>query len=123
MGYIRHHCIVVTGLDYEYINYNAITQVHKLAQEIFPYTSNLIDGKLNGYKSFLIPPDGSNEGWEESEDGDKRRLDFISKLDEYRFKDGSSPLSWVEVQYGDDNRETKVIHYSDEPSRHVAGKL
>lgn len=59
-------------------------------------------------------PDGSKEGWEHSDVGDKARDSYTDWLKAQAYEDGSSPLQWVEVQYGDDNGETKIIRHSDE---------
>lgn len=69
---------------------------------------------MNFYESFFVAPDGSKEFWEISEAGDRLRDEFVAWLNEQRFADGSSPFDWVEVQYGDDERETKIIRHSDE---------
>ena len=64
--------------------------------------------------SFFIPPDGSKEGWDDSEEGDKSRDRFVGWLRSVREKYG---LSWVEVQYGDNDYITKILRDSDEEYR------
>ena len=61
-----------------------------------------------GYHTFLVPPDGSKEGWEESHRGDRERDVVVKILRSYEYEDGSNPLHWVEVQYHDDNGDDKV---------------
>lgn len=118
MGYMRHHAIIVTGIDLTVIGKgNAVESAHKKAIELFPDLSEITPSEVNGYLSFFIPPDGSKEGWGESDEGDKRRAAFLDHLKTYTYEDGSSPISWVEVQYGDDERETKVTHDNDEDRR------
>ena len=109
MGYMRHHAIVVTSWSDELME-----KAHAKARKIFPTVSDLMNGSINGYLTFAIPPDGSKEGWGESADGDSRRDSFVAWLKEQAYDDGSSALAWVEVQYGDDNKETLVVHHSDE---------
>jgi len=119
MGYIRHHAIIVTDHGYgEHIN-----EAHTKAVEMGCNPSAVIRSAINNYHSFFIPPDGSKEGWGESSLGDMRRGKFIAWIDEQRYGDGSSPFSWVEVQYGDDNRETVVISHNDEYIRRKPGAL
>lgn len=72
---------------------------------------------INNYQSFFIPPDGSKEGWCDSNEGDKRRKRFVKYLDQQREEDGSTCLKWVEIQYGDNDGITKIICYSDEKRR------
>lgn len=111
MGYIRHHAIIVTSVFENYLK-----EAHLSAIRIFEnrQVSPIVYGIMNGYDSFFVAPDGSKEGWEESEIGDIKRDAFLKKLDSMRCEDGGSYVDWVEVQYGDDNRETKIIRHSDE---------
>jgi hypothetical protein len=77
----------------------------------------VVESKINGYLSFFIAPDGSKAGWGDSNEGDERRDKFISWCDEQRYSDGSTSLQWVEVQYADDEKKTKIIRDSDHPGR------
>lgn len=112
MGYMRHHAIVVTSFSVE-----RIAPAHTQAKSLFSQVSEIIQSPINGYWSFLVAPDGSKEGWQESADGDASRDTFVSWLEAQRYEDGSSPLDWAEVQYGDDDRETKIVRDSDERGR------
>lgn len=109
MGYMRHHVIIITSW-----NQDLLKKAHLKAKEIFPIVSEIYEGVINNYKSFFIPPDGSKEGWNESNEGDKNRQNFVEWLDAQRYSDNSTSLDWVEVQYGDDERETKIVRHSDE---------
>lgn len=98
MGTIAHHAIIVTGV------YGDWTQkAHAFAERIFPeaQVSPIATSPTNGYKSFCIFPDGSKEGWEESQSGDEQRDAFIAWLERQRYGDLSAPLSWVEINYGE----------------------
>jgi len=108
MGYMSHHAIVVTSWSDEYIQ-----SAHALATGIFPSVSSVLRSQVNDYWSFFIPPDGSKDGWKESSDGDTRREQFIKRLREQYCEDGSSHVTWAEVQYGDDNKDSKVTRSSD----------
>lgn len=114
MGYMRHHAIVVTTYDRA-----RATLARKEAAAIFGDDSvtGVVVSTVNGMCSFLVPPDGSKEGWDESDAGDERRAKFVVWLDSTRFEDGSSPYAWAEIQYGDDNGETLVTRHSDEDHR------
>ena len=110
MGYMRHHAIIVTTYDDK-----ILAAAHKTAITIFgdEQVSDPIQGKVNGYMSFLVGPDGSNEGWEPSDTGDARRKEFVVYLRAQAYSDGSSSLKWVEVQYGDDENQTEIVNDSD----------
>lgn len=104
MGYRRHHAIIVTTY-----NYTLAHSAYVAAESIFgAVLSALLDSRVNEYYTFIVPPDGSGEDFDESDAGDDRRDQFIEWLDAQRFEDGSSPYTWVEVQYGDDEDENIV---------------
>lgn len=108
MGYIRHHAIIVTSC---LVN---LESARKQAQEYGLAVSNIVKSPINGYKSFFVAPDGSNEGWAESETGNIARDRFIYWLRKQAYEDDSSPYEWVELQYKDDNRENKITRHSDD---------
>ena len=56
---------------------------------------------VNGHETFVVLPDGSKEGWDESDKGDALRQRFIERLKVDEYEDGSSPWSWVEVGFGE----------------------
>lgn len=103
MGYMRHHAIIVTSWERE-----SLEKAHAEAKATFPDVTSIAKGTSNGYCSFLIPPDGSKEGWDESKDGDKRREDFLSWLEIHRY-DGDARLQWAEVQFGDEDGDNRII--------------
>ena len=109
MGYMRHHTIIVCSW-----NEQLLASVHSEAVTIFDtQVSNIVKSKMNGYYSFFIAPDGSREGWEDSDEGDKKRNEFIGYLETQKYEDSSTPVAWVEIQFGDDEGETKIIRDSD----------
>lgn len=116
MGYMRHHAIVVTGCDDLPSRPGLMSEAHKKATGLFngAMVSMLSIPTTNSYQSFAVFPDGSKEGWFESEDGNKARNTFIKFLKSLQYYDRSSPLDWVEVQFGDSDKETVVTHHSDE---------
>ncbi len=118
MGYIRHHAIIVTTWKREF----AIL-AREYAQNLGMQASEILETSTNGVMTFMVGPDGSKEFWPESDSGDKRRADFIIWLDTMRWEDGSTPMKWVEVQYGDEEGVTLITAHSDEQFRQVAGTL
>lgn len=107
MGYMRHHAIVVTCCSAR------IEEAHDKAFRLCDSVSPIVSSVVNGYRSFLVATDGSKEGWDESAIGDAARAAFVSWLRSQAHSDGSNPFDWVEVQYGDDERETKIVASSD----------
>jgi len=113
MGYIKHHAIVVTSWDNELLE-----KVHDRARDIFNGTTALLTlitpATINGYASFLIAPDGSKEGWAESDIGNEKRKEFIDWIEVTGEMIGHPmSLNYIEVQFGDDHGETKIIRHSD----------
>lgn len=111
MGYTRHHAIIVTAYSEK-----DIKSAHRKAKGIFykPQVSNICESAINSWYTFTVTPDGSKEGWPQSEAGDDQRHKFISWLNSKRFDDNSSPFDWVEIQYGSDDKITIVVSHSDE---------
>jgi len=110
MGYIRHNAIIVTSFDED-----AIRKALKKACEIFDRPiSSLIGGEKNSYRSFLIPPDGSKEGWDCSDRNDGQRREYLNWLSQQGFDDGSTILDWVEVKYGDERGTAEIVAGSEE---------
>ncbi len=108
MGYFRHHCIVVTAFQEK-----SIAKAYSKADEIFSgmplysdkahsMVSPVISSPVNDFYTFFIGPDGSKEGWQMSDDGEKARSVFIDWLKECREK-GEDYFTWALVQYGDEN--------------------
>jgi len=118
MGYIRHHAIIVTSWDKE-----LLFKAHNRAIEIFDMEtksiSEILTARCNDTYSFFISPDGSKEGWKESQEGDIHREQFKYWLKKQTHNDGSSSLSWVEVQYGDDDNITKIVDSSDDEHNRI----
>ena len=98
MGITKHHSIIVTSHNVTLLN-----KAHDLALSIFPaqMITGVTTGTVNAYYSFMVGPDGSNEGWEESNEGNDCRDLFLKQLDSFAHSDGSNPLQYVELSYGD----------------------
>jgi hypothetical protein len=107
MGWIRHHGIVVTSWDKDLIE-----KAHWEARERFDAVTEIVDSGINYYRTFLIPPDGSKEGWDDSDAGDARRADYIAWLRSLAHEDGSSSIDWLEYQHDTDNRDARVTTFS-----------
>ncbi len=112
MSYMRHNAVLVTSFSKKLIE-----QAHIYAVDVFGDVTSIVESKVNGYLTFLVPPDGSKEGWKESNEGNEQRDKFITWLHSQAYEDRSNPFSWVEVQYGDDELETIIVRDSDEDRR------
>lgn len=96
MGWIRHHGIIVTSWG------DDVDKLRAAADACFGTGRCVVsDAQMNGYATLLVPPDGSKEGWDESDEGDTARDRFVGWLQSQADEDGSSPYSWVEVEYGE----------------------
>ena len=104
---MRHHAIVVTSW-----NTPLIEEAHAIAGKIFPWVSEISPEMTNGYRSFFIPPDRGESGWDRAEAADEERADFIRWCDSKAYKDGSSSLRYVEVFFGDDGGESAVERFN-----------
>jgi hypothetical protein len=71
MGYIRHHAMIITDCDLE-----KIRDIHRFATLCSLNPTSIMESPVNGYRTFFIPPDGSKEGWEPSNEGDEERKRF-----------------------------------------------
>jgi len=79
MGYIKHNAIIVTDWDED-----RIASLHKTAKSMFGVlVSELVPSVANMYLTFLIAPDGSKEGWNTSNEYDKKREQFFRLMTGY----------------------------------------
>lgn len=98
MGYIRHHAMIITDCDLE-----KIRDIHRFATLCSLNPTSIMKSPVNGYRTFFIPPDGSKEGWETSNEADeerKRFKQFIRKRHPY--------CDWTEISYGGDDGHSQV---------------
>lgn len=103
MGYMRHNAIVITSW-----NRVSIEAAANKARELGMQVLGPSDEVTNGYSSMLVCPDGSKEGWEESDQGDRNRASFREWLGGQTYEDGSTNLHWVEIAYGGDDADATV---------------
>lgn len=116
MSYMRHHAIVVTSVHELELRkaWKTIGGLCADEEGCDVYVSEITPkADPNGYQSFFIAPDGSNENWDESNTGNKLRARIKLILRSYEYEDKSTPLSWAEVQFGDENGVQKVVDASE----------
>ena len=111
MGYIRHNAIILTTWD----DKTAEAVAAKCTSLALAFTGPH-ESAVNGYRTVVVLPDGSKEGWEQSDAGDLRRGELRRWTKTLRYEDDSSPLAWVEVAYGSDDREAVVEAHAWEDS-------
>jgi len=104
MGYIKHNAIIVTSWKD-----TAILEAAKQAKTFGLTILGPGEEAVNDYRTLLVCPDGSEEGWDESNRGDQRRELFREWLDAQAYEDGSTALEWVEVVYGSDDAEATIV--------------
>ncbi len=115
MGYIKHHTIVVTCWSSE-----RIREVQQKAKDIFgksfidnsffmkepmakALVSDIIEGIANHQFSFFIAPDGSKEGWSDSNNANSARKEFLDWLDQ-----NNDYCDYFEVRFGGDDDEYRI---------------
>ena len=102
MGYMAHHAIVVTA------DTGQLAPLHALARRVFDETPAFVTEctpvAVNGYSSFMVAPDGSKEGWDDSDAGDAARGEFVKALELARHYS----VDWVEVRFGGDDGDTQT---------------
>jgi hypothetical protein len=90
-----------------------IEPAHQEAKKIFgDQVTEILPFTINAYQSFMVGPDGSKEGWPESDAGDQCREEFVESLRSLAYDDGSTNVQWVEVRYADDNKQNRVVRSS-----------
>lgn len=114
MGYMRHHAIMVTSHP------DLAQKAHAKALGLFGLdrVSPIINSSSNHYASFFVSPDGSKEGWPESDRGDELRAAFVEWLREQYYEDGGTSIDWIEVQYGDEDHESAICGGGDEDTKY-----
>ena len=123
MGYMVHDAIIVTCFDEKDAKYCRDKAVEIFdqgwtdpANKSVSLVGPIMVSKVNAYATFFIGPDGSKLGWSDSERGDECRKQYIEWLRSLREVD-KMYADWVEVQYGDDNGDTRIVSDSDENRR------
>lgn len=93
MGIIQHHAVIATSFTSKAVS-QVLDAIDKLPEEDRNFF--LVHTKaINGYKTVILVPDGSKEGWEASNKGDARRKWFRNLLKEIRH------FSYIEISFGE----------------------
>jgi len=101
MGYMCHHHIVVISFHEK-----DIKKAHARAKDkCGDVVTEILMTPINGYRFFMVGPDGSKEGWSASDKGDKSRENFVDWLNNQAYKDGSNSFSWIYVKHAGEDHE------------------
>jgi len=104
MGYIRHDAIVATSWDVKYLK-----PARAKAEELGLPCTEIVESNTNGYVSFLIAPDGSKEGWDESARGDDARSRWKAWANA-KWTEECVYVYWAHLSYaGDESGDTKIV--------------
>lgn len=103
MGYMKHDAIIVTTFDA-----GAASLALTRAQELTLPTTDITLGIADSQYTFVIVPDGSKEGWAESDKMDATRGQYLSWLNAQAYKDGSNILDFIAVRFGGDDDDITV---------------
>lgn len=110
MGYVKHHSIAITTFDKD-----LILSARSNAVQIFGESSvtEIILSKINMYFTIFIAPDGSKEGWEESDKGDSDRNQMIKWIESMKHEDDSNSIDYCEFSYGSDlDKRSEIINHN-----------
>lgn len=105
MGYIRHDAVIVLVAQEETAPLLAFLK--SLDEKDRLMFAGPIHG-ANGYVSFFMAPDGSKEGWDTSNHFDCIRQRFIETAESR-----CASASVVAIQFGGDNRQTRIVFTTD----------
>ena len=135
MGYPRHDAIIVTVNGYVFKGGIAdlpAPDIDAFRDSLPEDWQRLVIGPVpslvNDYLTFVFLPDGSNEGWDTSDQGDEYRKQFLD-LFAHAHGDGSSPFNVVVVaaRYGGDEPgagyEPELVVTSNIPKVSVDGRV
>ena len=90
MGIIQHDAIVIVSGNAAHIE-----EARDFAVSTGLAVSEMSPVLINGYQSFCVFPDGSKEGWEDSDRGDESRRAILEWLAEY------NSFQWAAVSVGE----------------------
>jgi len=105
MGYIRHDAIIATSWNDKHI-----AAARAKAEEIGLTCSEIVESPINGYKSFMIAPDGSKEGWGDSDKGIAMRAEWVAWMRSHDpEKEPCMWVDWAHVNFGGDDDELSTL--------------
>ena len=99
MGVKNNECVIATTWNQDVAK--AIKKwcgdLLELQQSLFAFVPALMNDK----ETVFLAPCGSKKGLAVDEEATELRNIFINFLETFNYDDGSSPIDWVEVGYGE----------------------
>lgn len=118
MSHHLHHALIVTTATW---NSDLIDAALVEARRLGLPTAGPVLSPINGdTRTLLIAPDGSWDGWAESDEYDRRRDRFIAWLRSHRLggeAEGDyegNRFSWLEVAWGDNDAPAVTRHEKED---------
>lgn len=98
MGVINHNAVIATTWSDKEFNRVGewIGNLTREQRALFVTNKNQF-----GDVTIVMTPDGSKEGWEDSNECDKIREEFTTLLESRACEDGSNAWKYVEVSFGE----------------------
>ncbi len=99
MGLIQHNAVIATTWDAK-----KLAAVQLWISGLDPkWAAQFVTAGVvaNDGGTVAMLPDGSKEGWGDSDEGDRLRERFIERLKEDDYDDGSSPWDVVDISFGE----------------------
>ena len=115
MGYMKHHAIVMVAGDH-HKQPDVAAFRESLPARWRPLVIGPIGSVINDYHLYAFLPDGSKEGWTDSDDGDIYRERFRA-LFAFRHAGGSSPFAGVQISLSEDFRQDSFERFPDNGER------
>ena len=118
MGYMCHHTLIVSGsgAHLEEARDQAIALVRAGSAGVHPtiHVTEISPPAVNGYQVFFVCPDGSKEGWPESDAGNRIRQEMIEAF--AQIGQDQWGIAWWEVKFGDDVGDDRIVRSFDDDS-------
>jgi hypothetical protein len=116
MGRVMHHTLIVTAEGPIADQLGLIAAAGAFKQDLPDDWARLIVGPVRSlkedYVTWTFLPDGSKEGWPESDAGGRFRQQFAD-LFAFRYDDGSTPIKVLLVGHGEGLSGAEVTEVSD----------
>lgn len=111
MEYYKHHSIVVMAYG---VKKALVRKARRKAIELGCKVTNISITSIEGFNIFYVIPDGSKEGWIDSDIGNGRRKELIKWIEQQKDKEeGWNWLNYCEFSHGEDNNEKpKICNYN-----------
>lgn len=108
MGLIQHNAMIATTLSVEEFSRVRLAIEARDDRDLFTFNQT----KINAYHTIIIPPDGSKEGWDDSDAGDSRRQWLIELIQQGPYIGGY--WDYVDVSFGELGARIEATNCKDD---------